>query len=133
MLKATHLSFEELSARLREYEENYGHSTIEFYRRFQGGELGDDDDLMTWPGSITCTSPVCPSASSCSESSTPREDGRLSTVSLFSHHTWLGSSPARPPPAVAPGAYSKPGGRVPPGVPFCHAALAKALCMLRVD
>ena len=50
MLKATHLSFEELSARLREYEENYGYSTIEFYRRFQGGELGDDDDLMTWAG-----------------------------------------------------------------------------------
>ena len=26
------------------------YSTIEFYRRYQGGELGDDDDLMMWAG-----------------------------------------------------------------------------------
>jgi hypothetical protein len=44
------LTFEELSERLREYEGKYGYSTIEFYRRFQSGDLGDDDDLMMWSG-----------------------------------------------------------------------------------
>jgi hypothetical protein len=44
------LTFEELSERLREYERKYGYSTIDFYRRFQSGELGDDDDLMMWSG-----------------------------------------------------------------------------------
>jgi hypothetical protein len=48
--KSTRLSFDELSERLRDYERKYGYSTIEFYRRFQGGELGDDDDLMLWSG-----------------------------------------------------------------------------------
>ena len=44
------LTFEELSERLHEYECKYGYSTIEFYRRFQSGDLGDDDDLMMWSG-----------------------------------------------------------------------------------
>jgi hypothetical protein len=48
--KFKRLSFEELSEKLREYERKYGYSTIEFYRRFQSGELGDDDDLMMWSG-----------------------------------------------------------------------------------
>ena len=48
--KFKRLPFEELSERLREYERKYGYSTIEFYRRFQSGELGDDDDLMMWSG-----------------------------------------------------------------------------------
>ena len=48
--KFRRLTFEELSERLREYERKYGYSTIEFYRRFQSGELGDDDDLMMWNG-----------------------------------------------------------------------------------
>lgn len=48
--KSTRLSFDELSERLREYERKYGYSTIEFYRRFQSGELGDDNDLMMWSG-----------------------------------------------------------------------------------
>ena len=48
--KSRRLTFEELSERLREYEHKYGYSTIEFYRRFQNGELGDDDDLMMWSG-----------------------------------------------------------------------------------
>lgn len=48
--KAKRLTFEELSERLREYERKYGYSTIEFYRRFQSGDLGDDDDLMMWIG-----------------------------------------------------------------------------------
>ena len=48
--KSQRLTFEELDKRLREYEQRYGYSTIEFYRRFQSGELGDDDSLMMWSG-----------------------------------------------------------------------------------
>ncbi len=50
MFKPQRSSFEELSRRLREYEQKYGYSTIEFYRRFTDGELGDDDDLLMWAG-----------------------------------------------------------------------------------
>ena len=50
MFKPQRVSFEELSERLREYERKYGYSTIEFYRRYENGELGDDDDLMMWAG-----------------------------------------------------------------------------------
>jgi hypothetical protein len=50
MFKPQPISFEELSERLQEYERRYGYSTIEFYRRYQAGELGDDDDLMLWAG-----------------------------------------------------------------------------------
>jgi hypothetical protein len=50
MMTVQHLAFNELSERLRGYERRYGYSTIEFYRRFQDGELGDDDDLMMWAG-----------------------------------------------------------------------------------
>jgi hypothetical protein len=50
MFKPQRLGFDELSERLRAYEKKYGYSTIEFYRRYENGELGDDDDLMTWAG-----------------------------------------------------------------------------------
>jgi len=50
MFKPNRASFQDLSERLREYECKYGYSTIEFYRRYQSGELGDDDDLMLWAG-----------------------------------------------------------------------------------
>lgn len=50
MFKPKRLSFEELSEQLRAYEKKYGYSTIEFYRRFLEGKLGDDDDLMMWAG-----------------------------------------------------------------------------------
>jgi hypothetical protein len=50
MFKPQRLTFEQLSERLRAYEQKYGHSTIEFYSRFENGELGDDDDPMTWAG-----------------------------------------------------------------------------------
>ena len=50
MLKPQHLTFDELCERLRVYERKYGYSTIEFYRRFENGGLGDDDDLMMWAG-----------------------------------------------------------------------------------
>ncbi|MCJ7623054.1 MAG: hypothetical protein MUO76_06100 [Anaerolineaceae bacterium] len=50
MFKPQHVSFDELSQKLGEYEKKYGYSTIDFYRRFQSGELGDDDDLLMWAG-----------------------------------------------------------------------------------
>ncbi|MCP4167149.1 MAG: hypothetical protein GY759_14850 [Chloroflexi bacterium] len=50
MFKPQRLSFDGLSDDLRTYERRYGYSTIEFYRRYQNGELGDDDDLMMWAG-----------------------------------------------------------------------------------
>ena len=50
MFKPQKMTFEQLSERLREYETRYGFSTIEFYRRYQEGELGDDDDTMLWVG-----------------------------------------------------------------------------------
>jgi len=50
MFKPQRLDFDELCERLRAYENKYGYSTIEFYRRYENGELGDDDDLMMWAG-----------------------------------------------------------------------------------
>jgi hypothetical protein len=50
MLRPEHLTFDELSEQLRVYEQKYGYSTIQFYRRYRDGELGDDDDLMLWAG-----------------------------------------------------------------------------------
>jgi hypothetical protein len=50
MVSTQRLTFGELSERLRVYEQKYGYSTIEFYRRYREGELGDDDDLMMWAG-----------------------------------------------------------------------------------
>ncbi len=50
MFKSERLTFEQLSEKLRAYEKKYGYSTIEFYRRFQSGDLGDDSDLMMWAG-----------------------------------------------------------------------------------
>ena len=50
--KSKRITFEELSEVLREYERKYGCSTIEFFRRFQSGNLGDDDDLMMWSGLV---------------------------------------------------------------------------------
>ena len=50
MFKPQRISFDELSEKLSEYENKHGYSTIEFYRRFKNGELGDDDDLLMWAG-----------------------------------------------------------------------------------
>lgn len=50
MFEPRRISFEEVSERLQEYERKYGYSTIEFYRRYWAGALGDDDDLMMWAG-----------------------------------------------------------------------------------
>ncbi len=44
------MSFQELSQRLSDLELKYGYSTIEFYMRYQNGEMGDDDKWLTWAG-----------------------------------------------------------------------------------
>jgi len=48
--KPKKISFQELSQRLSDLESKHGYSTIEFYRRFQNGEIGDDDKWLTWAG-----------------------------------------------------------------------------------
>jgi len=50
MFKPQRLEFDELTRRLQILEEKHGYSTIEFYRRFQDGDVEDDDDLMMWAG-----------------------------------------------------------------------------------
>jgi hypothetical protein len=50
ILKPRKIGFKELSERLAEYEQKYGFSTIEFFRRYSDGDLGDDDDFMMWAG-----------------------------------------------------------------------------------
>ena len=50
MFEHQRLTFQELSEKLRTYEAKHGFSTIEFYRRFQAGELGHDDEMMMWAG-----------------------------------------------------------------------------------
>lgn len=50
MVSTQRLSFDELTERLLSYEIKYGYSTIDFYRRYHAGELGDDADLMMWVG-----------------------------------------------------------------------------------
>lgn len=50
MLTPRRITFDEMNERLRAYEMKYGYSTIEFYHRYQDGELGDDEDLMMWAG-----------------------------------------------------------------------------------
>ena len=49
-MKARRVSFVELSTRLSKLERRHGYSTIEFFRRFENGKLGDDDEFMTWAG-----------------------------------------------------------------------------------
>jgi hypothetical protein len=50
ILKPRHVTFDELSEGLHTYEQKHGYSTVEFYRRYQRGEPGDEDDLMMWAG-----------------------------------------------------------------------------------
>jgi hypothetical protein len=49
-LKPHRVEFSKLTQMLDEYERKYQFSTIEFFRRYVAGELGDDDDLMMWAG-----------------------------------------------------------------------------------
>ncbi len=50
MTTVQRLTHDELSERLCTSERRYGYSTIEFFRRYRAGSLGDDDDLMMWAG-----------------------------------------------------------------------------------
>ena len=50
MLTTHHLTFDDLSERLGQYENKYGLSTIEFYPRYREGQMGDEDDVMMWAG-----------------------------------------------------------------------------------
>jgi hypothetical protein len=50
ILKPRRVEFGELTRMLGEYEHKYKFSTIEFFRRYAAGELGDDDDFMMWAG-----------------------------------------------------------------------------------
>jgi len=43
-----HAELQRLSARLAEYEQRYGMSSAEFYRRFRAGTMGDDLDFVQW-------------------------------------------------------------------------------------
>jgi hypothetical protein len=49
-LKPRRVEFSELTRMLNDYERKYNFSTIEFFRRYVTGELGDDDDFMMWAG-----------------------------------------------------------------------------------
>ena len=48
--KPRKIEFSELTRLLSDYERKYSLSTIEFFRRYSAGELGDDDGLMMWAG-----------------------------------------------------------------------------------
>lgn len=41
-------SLESLIVTLREFEDKYGMSTVEFYARFALGKMGDSADFMKW-------------------------------------------------------------------------------------
>jgi hypothetical protein len=35
---------------LKEFEQKFGMSTVEFYRKFCAGKMGDDNDVIEWAG-----------------------------------------------------------------------------------
>lgn len=49
-LKPRKVDFLELTRMLEKYERKFGYSTIEFFRRYSEGKLGDGDEYMTWAG-----------------------------------------------------------------------------------
>jgi hypothetical protein len=49
-LKPRTVDFTELTRMLEKYERKFGYSTIEFFRRYSEGKLGDDDEYMMWAG-----------------------------------------------------------------------------------
>jgi len=49
-LKPRKVDFLELTRVLEKYERKIGYSTIEFFRRYSEGKLGDGDDYMMWAG-----------------------------------------------------------------------------------
>jgi hypothetical protein len=50
ILKPQKVDFPELTRMLEKYERKFGYSTIEFFRRYSDGKLGDDDEFMMWAG-----------------------------------------------------------------------------------
>lgn len=49
-LKPRKASLDELTRILERYERKFGYSTIEFFRRYSEGKLGDGDEFMIWAG-----------------------------------------------------------------------------------
>ncbi|MFZ5819422.1 MAG: hypothetical protein ACOYYJ_05935 [Chloroflexota bacterium] len=49
-LEPRKVDFGELTRMLEQYERKFGYSTIEFFRRYSDGKLGDDDEFMLWAG-----------------------------------------------------------------------------------
>lgn len=49
-LKPRKVNFTELTRMLEKYERKFGYSTIEFFRRYSEGKLGDSDEFMMWAG-----------------------------------------------------------------------------------
>jgi hypothetical protein len=45
-------SLEELITELRQFEDKYGMSTVEFYARFMAGKMGDSRDFIKWAGAF---------------------------------------------------------------------------------
>jgi hypothetical protein len=41
---------DDLLESLKEYEQKFGMSTLEFYRKFIAGKMGDDMDVIAWAG-----------------------------------------------------------------------------------
>ena len=52
ILKPKKVDFSELTRMLAKYERKFGYSTIEFFRRYSDGKLGDDEEFMMWAGTI---------------------------------------------------------------------------------
>jgi hypothetical protein len=46
--KQCRAELQHLAARLTAYEQQYGMTSKEFYRRFRAGELGDEMDFVEW-------------------------------------------------------------------------------------
>ncbi len=46
-------SLDEVMTTLRQFEDKYGMSTVEFYARFITGKMGDARDFIEWAGDFT--------------------------------------------------------------------------------
>ena len=47
-IEQSQIELQRLEACLRTYEQQYGMTSDEFYRRFRSGDLGDDIDVVEW-------------------------------------------------------------------------------------
>lgn len=48
----------EIGDRLRQYEQNYGLSSEDFYDQFMNGSLGDAEDYIEWAGFYELLQPI---------------------------------------------------------------------------